>query len=74
MDEWKTCPTCGRQRNYEGECGYCWGIEAGQDVLAGRQPRQINSNPEPSSGCVVLVVLALCGLIPLVLLAHQVLA
>ncbi|GLY26423.1 hypothetical protein [Micromonospora sp. NBRC 101691] len=77
------CPKCGRRKD-SGECMYCWGLEAGADYHAGKRDVRIpNTNlrrnvdtgavSNPNSGCVVLAVLALSGLIPSVLLALQVL-
>lgn len=75
------CSKCGRSRDYAGECMYCWGREAGNDVNAGKTIRLPNSDSRrdintgqtyhpKSSGCLVLAVLALSlsGLIPGVLL------
>ncbi|WP_016697598.1 hypothetical protein [Actinoalloteichus spitiensis] len=69
----QTCSKCGRTYDYGGECLYCWGLEAGTAVNAGREPRKPNTSTS-NSGCAVVGVLVLSGLIPLLLLLDSIFA
>ncbi|WP_418155237.1 hypothetical protein [Actinoalloteichus caeruleus] len=69
----QTCSKCGRTYDYGGECLYCWGLEAGTAVNAGREPRKPNASA-PNSGCAVVGVLVLSGLITLMLLLDNIIA